>query len=617
MTRKLRTDNRNERRRERYAEQKQQRLDAQAGQNALRNAERMDGFVSQVTGAGITGVDKFKSYTFEAREDLSDETLECLYLDNDIAATVVERVVKDALRGGYGLTWGGSTDEQAADVVEFVEAKLNVTEVLQRTRIYSRLFGGGGTFIGATGNLKKPRQDEKEVEFLRAIADKDLRAAAWYANPAKANFSRVAIYDYQMPTFAVAAPGASVTSPSASTAERPVELHESYIVPFYGILTTDDRFRESGWGDSVLRRVYDALMQFEAAYQSVLHTLAENSIPVYKVEGLLTMLAAENADLLQARFSLLNAGKSNYRAIVLGENEEFLRVNAPLAEAANVVLSAMQRVSGAAGMPMTILWGMSPAGMNATGQSDLEIWNQQVAKEQSLILGPALLELYRIILSDPASPLNGAVPEDLEIKWPSLWTPSLQDEINNYAQVAGADAANIQSGVLMPEEVRLTRSGQGQFPAVDTAEDMDALEAGSILAEPGDADLEAPDDGPEGPEATPEGLATQPGDEPQKAALNGAQISGLIAIATSVADGTLPLGTAKAIALASFPLTPETADAIFADLPEGKFEEEQSKPDPVNPLMGLGGMPPEPGEEPVPGKEPPKPKLPADNDGSF
>jgi hypothetical protein len=326
--------------------------------------------------------------------------------------------------------------------------------------------------------------------------------------------------------------------------------------------------------------------------------MAENSVPVYKVEGLLKMLASENAELLQARFALLNAGKSNYRAIVLGENEDFIRVNAPLAEAASVLGTSMQRVSGASGQPMTVLWGMSPAGMNATGQSDLEIWNQQVAKEQFLELGPHILEAYKTILADPESPLKGAVPEDLAVEFPSLWTPSLQDQVNNYAQVAGADVGYVTAQVLKPEQVAISRAKQKNtlFPSID----VDKLEASlaedrdmQVVEEEAQNELDATADAPVG---SPDGLVTPEGSEPQKAALNGAQITGLVAIATTVADGVLPLETAKAIAAASFPLEPSTLDAIFSPLPAGKFEEEQNKPDPVNPLLGLGA-PGEPGEE--------------------
>lgn len=603
----LTKDERNARRRERYAEKKQVRNDARAGANALRNVEvldltvRADGFYSHVTGAGIAGIDKFTDYKFGANPEMDEELLTCLYLDSDVAATIVDRVVKDALRGGYGLVWGDSSEELRDDVVQWAETKFDVTTTLLRTRIYSRLYGGGATLKGASGGrdgFKSEKAEDAIVEFLRPIPSPDLTARSWNADVVDQDFSTVLSYDYQLPTF-------NGIDNTGTPAIGSVVVDASYLLPMYGLLTTDDRFRENdGWGDSVLRRVYEALKQFEAAYQSVLHTLAENSIPVYKVEGLLNMLASENAELLQARFQLLNAGKSNYRAIVLGENEEFLRVNAPLAEAANVVLSAMQRVAGASGLPMTVLWGMSPAGMNATGQSDLEIWNQQVHKEQTLEIGPALLHLYRDLLKDPDSPLGGDIPDDLAVEFPSLWTPSLQDQVNNYAQVAGGDAAYVTAGVLKPEQVALDRAKQPNtlFPSIPTAdiEEAIALDADMSVVEEGAGEALGATESPES--GSPEALDIPAGSEPQKAALNGAQISGLVAIATTAADGTLPLDTAKAIAAASFPLDAAALDAIFEPLPADKFEEKQSEPDPVppmSPLAGLGEPAPEP---PIPPK---------------
>jgi phage gp29-like protein len=53
----------------------------------------------------------------------------------------------------------------------------------------------------------------------------------------------------------------------------------------------------------------------------------------------------------------------------------------------------------------------------------------------------------------------------------------------------------------------------------------------------------------------------------QATALNGAQVTALAELATNVAQGALPIATAKAIALASFPVVPPaTIDQIFAGL---------------------------------------------------
>lgn len=67
--------------------------------------------------------------------------------------------------------------------------------------------------------------------------------------------------------------------------------------------------------------------------------------------------------------------------------------------------------------------------------------------------------------------------------------------------------------------------------------------------------------------ASPELPSEVEPDEIQGSALNGAQISSLMGLATSVAEGLLPISSAKAIAQASFPLIPESIiDRIFADI---------------------------------------------------
>jgi hypothetical protein len=121
-------------------------------------------------------------------------------------------------------------------------------------------------------------------------------------------------------------------------------------------------------------------------------------------------------------------------------------------------------------MPSTIIWGAAPSGQNATGKSDLENWNQQVASEQSLVLGPAIAKLYGYLLTQSESPLVGKAPEDLKVIFPAVETPSLQDQVNLYAQRAGADVGYINANVLTPEQVALKRAEEGgQFPSMDAA----------------------------------------------------------------------------------------------------------------------------------------------------
>lgn len=71
-------------------------------------------------------------------------------------------------------------------------------------------------------------------------------------------------------------------------------------------------------------------------------------------------------------------------------------------------------------------------------------------------------------------------------------------------------------------------------------------------------------------------------DQIQQQALNGAQVSSLVAIVTSVVDGSLPPETAKATILASFPLlTPEEVDKIV-DPAAAAFKAKDEKADDNN-----------------------------------
>jgi phage-related protein (TIGR01555 family) len=447
----------------------------------------MDGFINTVTGQG-TSASKFYHTQFQKGQDLGDDLLEALYTDHDIAAAIVDRIVHDALRGGYELNWPGATDQQRKGAVDWGESTYGVTEETRQARIYSRLYGGGGVFMGLDGALASPAFPGAPVSHLRAFAERDLQGETFYANPAAQNYGKVELYRLRQLVFN-----------DAINIEPFVPVHESRIIPFYGIRISDQQtIQDKGWGKSVLRRVYDLLSKFDEAFESVLHTLAESSIPVYQVESLLDLLASENGELLAKRFELINTAKGTYRAVILDMKEDFKRVEASLSQASNVVDAAMLRVSSASGQPATILWGMQPAGQNATGASDLENWNQQVASEQSLVLGPAIAAIYQRLLAQAGSPVSSA-PEEIEVTFPSVETPSIQDKANLYQQIANADAIYESIGAVTAAEIAIKRSQSELFPEVDVAHmrKLDEMAKDQLLNPPDPMAMFGEEDAPE------------------------------------------------------------------------------------------------------------------------
>ena len=152
-----------------------------------RMVQNMDAFISSLTGAGYSD-DKFTSYSFWATNDLDDQTLENLYTDHDIAATIVDRIVRDALRSGYELDWPGASDQQRREVVDWAESTYSLTQEVEQARIYSRLYGGGGVFIGTDGALSGLAIQGAPIRFLRAVSSRDLKGDLFYSDPGKQNY---------------------------------------------------------------------------------------------------------------------------------------------------------------------------------------------------------------------------------------------------------------------------------------------------------------------------------------------------------------------------------------------------------------------------------------------
>ncbi len=127
--------------------------------NMARNIQKLDSWYSATTGAGTDMYDKFTDYRFRRKEQGLDQSeLENMYIESDLAAVVVDRVVDDALRQGYTLksTDDEYDDEILGEIVKWAEDKYGVTEVTTEARKWARLYGGGGVFVGANGSQASP-----------------------------------------------------------------------------------------------------------------------------------------------------------------------------------------------------------------------------------------------------------------------------------------------------------------------------------------------------------------------------------------------------------------------------------------------------------------------------
>jgi phage-related protein (TIGR01555 family) len=77
-----------------------------------------------------------------------------------------------------------------------------------------------------------------------------------------------------------------------------------------------------------------------------------------------------------------------------------------------------------AGIPMTLLFEMSPGGMNATGAADIRGYYDRVKVVQALRISPAMAILDECLVRSAL----GEYPEGLHYNWRSLWQPTAKDK---------------------------------------------------------------------------------------------------------------------------------------------------------------------------------------------
>jgi hypothetical protein len=140
------------------------------------------------------------------------------------------------------------------------------------------------------------------------------------------------------------------------------------------------------------------------------------------------------------------------------------------------------RVAGAAGMPVAVLLGRSPAGLNATGDADTRGWDDVVDAERRTVLLPALERVARLVLLSREGPTAGAEPEGWSVVLPPLRTSTPAEEASLRKAVADTDVAYVQAGVLTPEEVARSRFRPEGWSA-ETTVDLEAREEPDATAD--------------------------------------------------------------------------------------------------------------------------------------
>lgn len=364
-------------------------------------------------GAGTPNLLEGTEYSLQ-RMSRDFNTLNALYRESWIVRRIIDVIPADMLKNWITITSGLDPD---------VEKRLSLT--LRRTQLIDKLKRGmqwGRLYGGALGVMLVKHQgyDLSQTLQLDWIMPGDFAGLLIFdrwngVNPSSELIEDISDPDYGFPKYY------TVTDPAGGGS---VKIHHSRVVRFTGnTLPFWEEIAEMQWGASVVESVFDELRKRDNVSWNIAQLTFMANIRVLKMQDLGQLLAATDnesqAELLrtlEAQNMLLN----NMGMQVMDAADGLETHQYTFGGLADCYQQFIMDISGAAEIPVTRLFGRSPSGLNATGESDLQNYYDMIAEKQESYLRPILNKVLPPFIISTL----GSLPDDFDFEFDPVAEPT-------------------------------------------------------------------------------------------------------------------------------------------------------------------------------------------------
>lgn len=423
-----------------------------------------DSLVSVATRLG-TSLDKSQTASYSPRE-LGDQQLEATFRASWIMRKTVTVPALDATR--KWRQWRGPLAED----IRRAEDRLLLRRKTYQARWVARLYGGAALLIHTDSSRMESPLDPlgETLRGVSVLSRRHLVADTIEDDATSMNFG--------MPRRYV-----------VSTTQGVRYVHPSRVVRHVGDELPPLSAQQGsgyGWGDSILQGIYDACRNLDTTMANIAALVFDAKTDIVKIPGLSESISSPKFETaLVARFEAARMLKGNHGVLILDGEEDYDSKTYNFGGLDTIADRFMQVASGAADIPMTRLLGMSPAGMNSTGESDLLNYYDRIASMQATEIAPEMSLLDEMIVRSV-----GGEPERERYVWGSLRQLTEQQKSESRHRAAQTLKLLVESGVY--DDDTLARVAHELFGDLDTevpdeADDVPdpVLQGQSPLGRPG------------------------------------------------------------------------------------------------------------------------------------
>lgn len=426
---------------------------------------RGDGWNNVLTNLG-SSKDRRTMTTFGTGYKIPKHVLSQMYRFGGLSKKVVKLPAEEATRRWIRVE--NDVDNQALDEFKRLNAKQIMTDALK----WSRLFGGALVVLGIDdgGTLEDPlRMDNiRSFDFMRVY---DRHQIHWMVgdvsnDPESKYYGEPEKYRVQ-----------SYRTATSFT------VHRDRCLIFDGEdLPEFDRVGNDGWGDSVLYCLYEELKDYGLIKASAGNIVQDFIQTILNIENLADLIASGHDDIVKKRLDIIDQSRSVGNTIMLDGEEKFTKTASSVTGLPELMGQFALSLSAVSGIPITKLFGQAPAGLNATGESDIRNYYDMIETIQMDCLHQNLERLLELIMLAKNGLFKGVPNEDANIVFNPLWQKSDKEDAEWKHSIAKTDEIYIKNGVLTPDEVAVSRFDGGFSP--DTEIDVNDRDMEELEQEP-------------------------------------------------------------------------------------------------------------------------------------
>ena len=425
---------------------------------------RLDGYYNVLNKYG-TQHDSTEYYQWASGTAVSDAELADLYAGNGLFATIIDAPADDATKNGIDL---GIKDKDLQKQLDDRLQTIHYQSKLSKALRWARLFGGAAVVILVDDGrlLQEPLnwRDVHGVDELLVYGRNEMLPLwinGYENNPDDEDYRKggTGIPEYYQVN--------SVYGNYTVHSSRCLIFHNSDIPEGS---TLANLYRT--WGIPEYMRIREELRNASIGPGYSIRLLERLSMAIYKMKNLANVLStADGEDAVLQRMEMLDLARNLLNMVFIDADGEDLGIQSlSVAGVKDILDNACAMLSAVSHIPQTRLFGRSPAGENATGESDLENYKEFVGGIQSGDLRDNTRTLVELVLRGMV--WSGEIKEvpEYTVTYKSAWSPSddekaTQDQAVAAAQLTRAQTAStyVTNGILESAEVRRALVQDEQF----------------------------------------------------------------------------------------------------------------------------------------------------------